>query len=56
MVDSILGILGYYIVLFPCVLYIQNKEYYYQDAGIRDDVIRKAEQEAIKLAKIHNFD
>jgi nucleolar complex protein 3 len=35
---------------------VKNKEYYYQDAGIRDDVIRKAEQEAIKLAKIHNFD
>ena len=34
----------------------QNKEHFYGDAGIRDDVIRKAEQEAIQLANVDSFD
>lgn len=35
----------------------QNRDYYCRDGGIRDDVIRKVEQEAIRLAEgVHNFE
>ena len=35
---------------------LQNKQHYYRDTGIRDDVIRQAEQEALELAKLEKFD
>ena len=35
----------------------QKREYYYTDGGIRDDVICKVEQEAIRVAEaVQNFE